>query len=208
MADRRLSVSKAARFSRYLQASTQAKKLGREVISSQEISQYANTSPSQVRLDISWLGRLGERGVGYDIDRLIVALREVLRVSGQHNVALVGAGQLGRRAMVRSAAFADYGFAITAVFDFDSAKVGSAVGEMRVQSVDALDAAAQENTMIVGVLAVPEATAQIAADALAGAGVKIIINHTDTLIQTPPGVTTLQLSPVADLLHALYFYLG
>ena len=42
----RLTVGVAARLSRYLQVLTQAKKMGKERISSQEISDYTNIHPS------------------------------------------------------------------------------------------------------------------------------------------------------------------
>jgi redox-sensing transcriptional repressor len=60
---------------------------------------------------------------------------------------------------------------------------------------------------VVGVLALPAAAAQRAADDLVEAGVKIIFNYSDALLQVPPDVTVHTSSPAVDLLYALYFYL-
>ena len=60
---------------------------------------------------------------------------------------------------------------------------------------------------MVGVLAVPAAAAQRVADDLVEAGVKIIFNYSDALLQVPPDVTVHTSSPAVDLLYALYFYL-
>ena len=96
LAPDRLTVGVAARLSRYLQVLTQAKKMGRDSISSQEIGEYTNVNATQIRRDLSGFGKFGKRGVGYNIDFLISEIRKILRTSGQHNIALIGAGQLGR----------------------------------------------------------------------------------------------------------------
>ena len=51
MADR-LTVGVAARLSRYLQVLTQAKKMGKDRISSQEIAEYTNINATQIRRDL------------------------------------------------------------------------------------------------------------------------------------------------------------
>ncbi len=116
MATERLTVGVAARLSRYLQVLTQAKKMGRDAISSQEISEYTHINATQIRRDLSGFGKFGKRGVGYNVDALIAEIRKILRTSGQHNIALVGAGRLGQ-AIAGSDVFADHGFNIAAVFD-------------------------------------------------------------------------------------------
>ena len=156
MAPERLTVGVAARLSRYLQVLTQAKKQGRDSISSQEIGEYTHVNATQIRRDLSGFGKFGKRGVGYNIDFLIAEIRKILRTSGQHNIALVGAGQLGQ-AIASSNIFGDHGFHIAGVFDADPAKSGSAVGELAVQSMDDLTEAIREKNIIVGVLAVPPA---------------------------------------------------
>src|SRR5207253_1120588 len=92
----RLTVGVAARLSRYLQVLTQAKKMGKDRISSQEISDYTNINATQIRRDLSGFGKFGKRGVGYNIDSLLGEIRKILRTQGQHNIALIGAGRLGR----------------------------------------------------------------------------------------------------------------
>src|SRR3954465_14427508 len=123
----RLSLGVAARLSRYLQVLTQARKMGGETISSQELSEYTHINPTQIRRDLSGFGKFGKRGVGYNIDSLVSQIRKILRTSGQHNIALFGAGHLGK-AIASSDIFADHGFRVVAFFDNDPAKVGQAVG--------------------------------------------------------------------------------
>jgi redox-sensing transcriptional repressor len=202
----RLSLGVAARLSRYLQVLTQAKKMGKETISSQELSDYTHVNSTQIRRDLSGFGKFGKRGVGYNVDSLVSQIRKILRTAGQHNIALFGAGHLGK-AIASSDIFADHGFRVAAIFDTDSAKVGKRVGNQVVRHNDELKRVVDEEDIVVGVLAVPTAAAQSIADDLVEAGVKIIFNYSDALLQVPPEVTVHTSSPAVDLLYALYFYL-
>jgi redox-sensing transcriptional repressor len=202
----RLTVGVAARLSRYLQVLTQAKKMGKDRISSQEISDYTNINATQIRRDLSNFGKFGKRGVGYSIDSLLAEIRKILRTQGQHNIALVGAGRLGE-AIASSPIFAEHGITIAAIFDADMAKVGRTIGGVRVSSLDQLDRVVREHNIIVGVLAIPAEEAQGASDALVAAGVKIIFNYSQALLDTPSDVQVHTSNPAVELLYALYFHL-
>jgi redox-sensing transcriptional repressor len=202
----RLSLGVAARLSRYLQVLTQARKMGRETISSQELSDYTHINPTQIRRDLSGFGKFGKRGVGYNVDSLVGEIRKILRTSGQHNIALFGAGNLGQ-AIASSDIFADHGFQVVAMFDVDPDVVGTEVGSLRVRDFGELEDVVAAQEIVVGVLAVPATSAQAVADRLVEAGVKIIFNYSEQLLQVPPEVTVHTSSPAVDLLYALYFYL-
>jgi redox-sensing transcriptional repressor len=202
----RLSLGVAARLSRYLQVLTQARKMGKDTISSQELSDYTHINSTQIRRDLSGFGKFGKRGVGYNVDSLVREVRKILRTAGQHNIGLFGAGNLGQ-AIASSDIFADHGFRIVAVFDKDPAVVGRSVGGLTVREFDELERVVAEEEVVVGVLAVPAESAQEVADRLVDCGVKIIFNYSEQLLQTPPEVTVHTSSPAVDLLYALYFYL-
>ncbi|MFL5851300.1 MAG: redox-sensing transcriptional repressor Rex [Solirubrobacteraceae bacterium] len=204
--DERLSLGVAARLSRYLQVLTQARKMGKETISSQELSDYTHVNSTQIRRDLSGFGKFGKRGVGYNVDSLVSQIRKILRTAGQHNIALLGAGNLGQ-AIASSDIFADHGFRIVAIFDADSEKVGLELNGVRVRHPDELASAVGEEDIVVAVLAVPNHAAQELADRLVDAGVRIIFNYSEALLQVPPEVTVHTSSPAVDLLYALYFYL-
>ncbi len=205
MADR-LTVGVAARLSRYLQVLTQAKKMGKDRISSQEISDYTNINATQIRRDLSAFGKFGKRGVGYNIDALLGEIRKILRTQGQHNIALVGAGRLGQ-AIASSPIFAEHGINIAAVFDTDPEKVGRSVGGLTVTPYANLRQVVRDNNIIVGVLAVPADQAQEVASDLIDAGVKIIFNYSEALLDVPSDVAVHASNPAVELLYALYFHL-
>ena len=167
----RLTVGVAARLSRYLQVLTQARKMGKDRISSQEIAEYTNINATQIRRDLSAFGKFGKRGVGYSVDSLLSEIRKILRTQGQHNIALIGAGRLGA-AIASSPIFAEHGITISAVFDIDPEKVGSSLGGVPVSSLAALDEIVHDRSIVVGGVAVPAESPPDAADRHGGAGVK------------------------------------
>jgi redox-sensing transcriptional repressor len=185
---------------------TQAKKMGKERISSQEISDYTNINATQIRRDLSAFGKFGKRGVGYNIESLLAEIRKILRTQGQHNIALIGAGRLGQ-AIASSPIFGEHGINIAAVFDTDPEKVGRTVGNVPVSEYVRLKDVVREKNIIVGVLAVPADSAQSAADDLVGSGVKIIFNYSEALLDVPSDVQVHTSNPAVELLYALYFHL-
>ena len=203
----RLSLGVAARLSRYLQVLIQARKMGQETISSQELADYTHINSTQIRRDLSGFGKFGKRGVGYRVESLVAEIRKILRTSGQHNIALFGAGNLGQ-AIASSDIFADHGFQIVAVFDVDSELVGTEIAGAPVRDFADLEAVVGSEEVVVGVLAVPAEAAQEVADRLVACGVKIIFNYSEQLLQVPPEVTVHTSNPAVDLLYALYFYLA
>jgi redox-sensing transcriptional repressor len=203
----RLALGVAARLSRYLMVLTQARKMGKQTISSQELADYTHVNSTQIRRDLSGFGKFGKRGVGYNIDSLVSQIRKILHTSGQHNIALFGAGHLGT-AIATSDIFADHGFRVAALFDVDPAVIGTQIGTLKVQAYDDLERVVSADEIVVAVLAVPSATAQRIADDLVRLGVKVIFNYSEALLQVPPEVTVHASSPAVDLLYALYFYLA
>jgi redox-sensing transcriptional repressor len=202
----RLTVGVAARLSRYLQVLTQARKMGKARISSQEIAEYTNINATQIRRDLSAFGKFGKRGVGYNIESLLGEIRKILRTQGQHNIALIGAGRLGQ-AIASSAIFAEHGINIAAVVDTDPEKLGRPIGHVTVSEYERLPELVRDKNIIVGVLAVPAAAAQQIADDLVESGVKIIFNYSEALLETPSDVTVHTSNPAVELLYALYFHL-
>jgi redox-sensing transcriptional repressor len=202
----RLTVGVAARLSRYLQVLTQARKMGKERISSQEIADYTNINATQIRRDLSNFGKFGKRGVGYSIDSLLAEIRKILRTQGQHNIALVGAGRLGQ-AIASSPIFAEHGINVAAVFDTSPQVIGSEIGGIKVEDEQQLKDEVRDKNIVVGVLAVPATAAQKVADDLVDAGVRIIFNYSEALLDVPSDVTVHTSNPAVELLHALYFHL-
>ena len=202
----RLTVGVAARLSRYLQVLTQAKKMGRSSISSQDVSEYTHVNATQIRRDLSAFGKFGKRGVGYNIDALIAEIRGILRTSGQHNIALDRrrpARPGDRRLVDLRRPRLPHRHDLRRRPREDRHRAG--------RRRDPLDRRPRgqvaEHNIIAAVIAVPAGAAQSVADQLVKAGVHIIFNYSEALLQTPADVVVHCSSPAVELLHALYFYL-
>lgn len=206
-AGERLSLGVAARLARYLQVLIQARKMGKPTLSSSELAEYTHINPTQIRRDLSGFGKFGKRGVGYEVDSLVDEIREILHSSGQHNIVLFGAGHLGQ-AIASSDIFTDHGFRIVAIFDDDADKVGNELAGVAISPLADVKRIVSRESVVAGVLAVPAHAAQETADLLVDAGVRILFNYSEQLLQVPPGVITHTSTPAVDLLYALYFYLS
>jgi redox-sensing transcriptional repressor len=203
VAERRtIGAGVAGRLSAYLQVLTQAKKMGRERISSKEISAYTNINATQIRRDLSRFGKFGKRGVGYSVDHLQGVIGELLLRQREHKIALIGAGRLGQ-AIANSPIFTEQAITIAAIFDQDPAKVGRRIGGVTVSDSSQLKALVSRNKIVIGVLAVPAASAQQAASDLVESGVRIIFNYTEALLDLPPAVQLLTSNPAVQLMAAL-----
>ena len=203
----RLSLGVAARLSRYLQVLTQARKMGKETISSQELSEYTHVNSTQIRRDLSGFGKFGKRGVGYNVDSLVSQIRKILRTSGQHNIALFGAGHLGPRhrllGHLRRPRLPRRG-------DLRHRPLQGRRADQRRRPSATSRTSSRSSTRRTSSSACSPSRPprrRTLADQLVDAGVKIIFNYSEALLQVPPEVTVHTSSPAVDLLYALYFYL-
>ena len=177
---------------------------GQNVTSSQEMGQKLGISSTQIRKDLSYFGEFGKQGTGYDIDYLRDQLQQILQVSERWNVALVGAGDLGR-AILRYSGFEEGGFTIAAVLDKDKRKIGQQVGKLKVLDIATLSQAIDEHDIRIAIIAVPTGEAQEVADALVNAGVRAILCYAPVSLLLPAHVQVHYIDPVIGLQSMTYY---
>ena len=204
----RLSLGVAARLSRYLQVLTQAKKMGRETISSQELADYTHVNSTQIRRDLSGVRQV--RQARRRLQRRLARCRRSARSCappGKHNIALFGAGNLGQ-AIAGSDIFADHGFRVVALFDKDPGKVGGKVGDnLTVYPYGDLERVIREEDVVVGVLAVPDRRGPGGRRRPRRGRREDHLQLLRGIAAGPAGSHRAHLEPAVDLLYALYFYL-
>jgi redox-sensing transcriptional repressor len=188
----------------YLRALNRLEQEGREVTSSHELGQRLGISSAQIRKDLSHFGGFGKQGTGYQIAFLIEQLKQVLKVDREWDIALVGAGDLGR-AVANYRGFSDRGFRIVCVFDDDPAKVGSKIGEHAIQAFENVDSVIPALEIKVAMIAVPARTAQAVADRLIEVGVKAILNYAPINLNVPDGVHVQHIDPVVHMQRMTYY---
>jgi redox-sensing transcriptional repressor len=188
----------------YLSVLLHLRKEGADVVSSATLSDLSEINAAQIRRDLAYFGSFGKRGVGYDIAVLVDRIQRILGSDHAHRMAIVGAGNLGS-AIARYEDLAARGFVVSAVFDNDPARVGTRVGDIIVRHIDELERVVQEQTVCIGVIAVPKDAAQGVADRMCDAGVKVVLNYSSAFVSVPDEVTLHNSDPLRELLHTLYY---
>ena len=111
-------------------------------VSSERLAELAGVNAAKVRKDLSYLGSYGTRGVGYDVEYLLHEISRELGLTHDWPVAIVGVGNLGQ-ALANYHGFGARGFRVVAAVDADPEKVGQAVGDLTIESLDDLPAIAR-----------------------------------------------------------------
>jgi redox-sensing transcriptional repressor len=188
----------------YARTLAQLESSGRQVVSSQELGVELGVTPAQIRKDLSYFGRFGKQGRGYNVQRLAAELKSILGLDREWTMALVGVGNLGR-AILSYRGFAPQGFRTVSAFDSDHRTIGKTYGGVLVQDVQGLRKALRERPAEIGIVAVPAAAAQEVVNALVESGVKAILNYAPISSRVPPGIRLRDIEPVLALQGMTYY---
>lgn len=195
-----------ARLPQYVRILSRLRENGAEVVSSHQLGERLQVTPAQIRKDLSYFGRFGKQGRGYDVVHLLDRLKEILGLNAQWNVAVVGVGRLGR-AILSYPGFTPDGFRLVAAFDGDPVVVGQEVAGLIVQPMDELDEIVQREAISIAIVAVPVERTQHVIDQLMDCGVQAILNYAPIAPQVLPGVRIRNIDPVLSL-QSMTYYLG
>ena len=179
---------------------------GKTSVSSQELGERINVTAAQILKDLSYFGEFGKQGIGYDVEKLLAQIEDILGLTHEWPVALIGIGHLGE-AIARYEGFRQQGIRIAALFDNSPEKIGNEVAGMRVQPFERIREVVAEMGIRMAIIAVPAGRAQEVTDQLVAAGVRAILNYAPTVLQVPEGVWVRNIDPVA-VMHSLTYYLA
>ncbi len=193
-----------ARLPLYLRTLTYLQQGNVAVTSSQELGVQLGLSPAQIRKDLSYFGKFGKQGTGYDVSHLRAQLEKILGVDRQWPMVLVGAGALGQ-AIMHYGGFRERGFYIAGVFDSDPTKIGQETAGYRVQPPERIASLVEELGVRIGIVAVPSEAAQAVVDELVQAGLSAILNYAPISLVVPARVQVQQIDPVVHLQHMAYY---
>jgi redox-sensing transcriptional repressor len=180
---------------------------GLEVVSSQDLGDQLGVTPAQIRKDLSYFGRFGKQGRGYNVNRLMDELRSILGLDRQWRMVLIGVGALGR-AILHYGGFAPQGFHVIDAFDASPEQIGEEVGALRVRDIAELPDVLRTTRIDIGIVAVPAQHAQEVIETLVAGGIKAILNYAPIAPQVPPGVHVRQIDPVLALQSMTYYLKG
>lgn len=183
---------------------TLIERTGSASVSSDELAEAVGVSGAQIRRDLSYFGRFGKQGKGYDAQRLVAEIERILRLDQSWDVALVGFGNLGR-AIAQYGGFVPSTFRIAAIFDRNEERIGLQVGDLVIRSDAEIAEAVRSLGIRIGIIAVPHESAQSVAEVLVAGGVEAILNYAPIFLRTPESVTVRDVDPVGAMQSMTYY---
>ena len=201
MRDRRIPEATVARLPVYLHALVEAAEAGVDTLSSDDLARSAGLNSAKVRKDLSFLGTYGTRGVGYRVEELTTEISQVLGLTIDRAVVIVGLGNLGT-ALASYAGFTRRGFRVAALVDADPEKIGAPVGDHTIEAAGELPTIVAARGISIAVITAPAPSAQTVADDVVAAGVTAILNFAPVHLDVPEHVTvrTVDLSTELQIL--------
>ena len=170
-------------------------------INSIELSKIMDTTSAQVRKDLSTFGEFGVRGKGYDIDKLIEIIEDILGINKVNDLIVVGYGKMGEMITSNSKVLGK-GFRIVGVFDNDPKKIDQEIsGNLKIQNVDEVEDFIKNssNKVETAILSVVKGQAQTAAEKLVKNGIKAILNMTTYKLELPKNIVVVNMDISAKL---------
>ena len=178
---------------------------GKSRVSSQKLAELAKVNPAQVRRDLSHLGTLGKRGVGYDISTLKNQLEIELGVVKGWSVIIVGIGNLGS-ALAKYDGFKEKGFGIVGLYDVDPKKISSQVAGLIIKSTEKIEEDCKKYKVAIGIITTPAEFSQETANLLIESGIKSILNFAPFRLQNIGNVNIRNVD-LSQELQVLSYYL-
>jgi redox-sensing transcriptional repressor len=172
--------------------------------SSEQLAEMLGVTAAQIRRDLSYFGKFGKQGKGYDTHLLVEAISTILKLDRQWPVVLAGLGNLGR-AIAHYRGFSPSSFNIAALFDRNPAHIGQHVGEMEILPIAELPAFMRDEHITIGIIATPKVHAQETADLMVAGGVQAILNYAPVILKVPEKVTVREIDPVSALQSMTYY---
>jgi len=177
---------------------------GLATVSSERLAEMAGVNAAKVRKDLSYFGSYGTRGVGYDVEYLLLHIRRELGLTHDWPCVIAGMGNLGQ-ALANYGGFHERGFKIAALVDASPDKIGTELGGVVISNVDELAHLVAQHKIRIGVIATPAHAAQDVAQRMVDAGVTSILNFAPTVINVPDDILVRKVDLAVEL-QILSFY--
>lgn len=173
-------------------------------VSSEHLAEMSGVNAAKLRKDLSYFGSYGTRGVGYDVEYLLLHIQQELGLTHDWPCVIAGMGNLGQ-ALAKYGGFSERGFVIAALVDADPQKVGTVLNGVAIQHTDRLGELVDELGISIGIVATPAHAAQAVAQQMIDAGITSILNFAPTVITAPDGILVRKVD-LASELQILSFY--
>lgn len=173
-------------------------------VSSEELAATIGVSAAQIRRDLSYFGKFGKQGKGYDTAFLANSIGAILRLDRLWPVALAGVGKLGL-AIANYQGFAPSSFKIAALFDGSPRHIGDVVNGLEILPNELIADVVQRQGIKIGIISVRAPYAQEVAERMIAGGIEAILNYAPVILRVPEHVTVREVDPVSALQSMTYY---
>ncbi len=158
----------------YLKVLDNLEKKRIDSISSDELARKCGVNSAQLRKDLSFVGNLGTKGVGYTVKTLKYHLRKFLGRDQEWNLVLGGLSPLGEY-LLSNKNLQREGFYFMAAFDIREENIGKVINGVSVYNLEQLGYVTKAINVDIGVITCEE-TPEIYYEAFVKHNIKAILN--------------------------------
>jgi len=177
------NINNIMRLLQYKDTLKKLKSLGFIKVFSDNIADAGGVSSSLVRKDFFLLGISGNKRGGYNIDKLIEQLNNILGKNEVQKVVIAGAGNVGK-ALMHYKGFEEEYINIIAVFDIDPGK-HDPEARIPILPMEEMQPFIAKNGIKIGIIALPDEATQRAADLMILGGIRGILNFGSVGLRLP-----------------------
>ena len=191
------------RLSVYLRCLQRLKANSIRTVSSEAMAKEAGVKSTQLRKYLTYFGKFGTRGLGYDVEQLSTMISDLLGTNSLQPVILVGVGNLGL-ALLSYRGFEQEGFEIVAAFDQDTSRRNKDV-KQPIYGMDKIPEVVRKHGVKMAILTVPVPAAQEVANIVVEAGITGIMNFAPIVLHVPEDVMVNNVNLAIELENLSYF---
>jgi redox-sensing transcriptional repressor len=188
----------------YIRTLRELEDAGISSVSSDELAARIGVTAAQIRRDLSYFGRFGKQGKGYDARFLADAIAHILKLDRPWDVAVAGFGNLGR-AIVHYKGFVPTSYNIAAIFDRHPENIGQQIDNLVIMGDDQIEGEIARIGIKIGIIAVPAQAAQDVADQMIAGGVRAILNYAPIILKLPESVVVREIDPISAMQSMTYY---
>ena len=156
---------------------------GKYSFSSKNIADRLNIKSTLVRKDFSYIGTMGKRGVGYNTLEVLEEIKQIAFPDEEIKVSLIGVGKLGS-ALLNFYGFKAQGFKIVLAFDKDKRKIGSKIGEVKIEDIADFKQKVRKENVKITIIAVPSEEVVNVIEQIKNSTIEAVLNFTPAYLSS------------------------
>ncbi|TFG65138.1 MAG: redox-sensing transcriptional repressor Rex [Spirochaetales bacterium] len=171
---------------------------GKACISSSDLGQRLSIPPHTIRKDIGFLPSVVSSAAGYAVKDLYLAIQKVFGFKDLQKACIAGLGNLGA-SILAYPAFPENGYIIAAGFDIRMNRIELLETSIPLYPFYQMPEVVRNKGITLAILTVPGTAAQAAAEKLADAGIRGILNFSPVVLNLGGTVCVQNISVVEEL---------